>query len=229
MKRIITLLLIGMLAFSAFAADYESTLYIEAKVAEIVPTFILKASTTDTFADEASLNLNSSTAVTLKTGTHRFTRNVGNTEITDDNSLTVYFALYQNESRYAEDVSISLKFTTLKYIGNGDTNVMPTETATDKLEGNYETELPTVEKTYTRDASLGLIVSDIAKDTTKTATDTVTYKVDLDYSIFGYFIKSGEKLSCFKATYMLPSYDGTTKYMPFGNYRGTVTVTYTAN
>ena len=218
-----------MLAFSAFAADYTSTLYIEAKVAEIVPTFILKASTTDTFANEVSLGLTSTTAQTLNTGTHRFTRNVGNTAIADDNSLTVYFALYQNESRYAEDVSISFEFTALKYIGNGDTNAMPQETSTDKLEGNYKTGLPTVEKTFTRTASLGLIVSDITKDTTKTATDTVTYKIDLDYSIFGYFIKSGEQLSVFKATYLLPSYDGATKYMPFGNYKGTVTVTYTAN
>lgn len=215
-----------MLAFSLFATDYKADLYITAKVAEIVPTFILKASATDTFSNSVSLGLNSATPQTLDTGTHRFTRNVGNTAAADDNSLTVYFALYQNESRYAKDVSISLKFTALEYIGNGDTNAMPTG---ETLEGNYKTELPTVEKISTRTASLGLIVSDIAKDTTETSTDSVTYKIDLDYSIFGYFIKSGEQLSTFKATYQLPSYDGKTKYMPFGNYKGTVTVTYTSN
>lgn len=225
-----------MLAFGIFAGTFATTanpavLTINAKVEEIIPTFILRASTDSSLtvgSTTVDLGSNTDDIATLDTGTHRFTKGVGGT-VADDNSLVVYFGLVQNESRYASDITVSMEFSKLKYIGNGDTNDMPKGTTTDTLKDDYATELPVIDGISKRSSTIGLTVGDFTKNDANSNDEKITYTSTLDYSIFGYFIRKDTTLILFKATYNLPTYSDNRAYMPFGNYQGTVKVTYTSN
>lgn len=226
MKKIITLLMMGMLAFGIFGAtESTSTLTISATVEEIVPTFQLQASLNKTFLTHTDLNSTGGSTATLDTGKHRFINGITDlfNSTTENDTLVVYFRLLQTASRYATDVGISMTFTPLVYENK----------KTETLDGTYYTDLPVISDTNVRAGSLGLIVDAFTptetSTTTKSPKDTIEYKSNLDYSIFGYFIPANTTLLTFTATYKMPARDESTKYMPYGTYIGTVTVKYTIN
>ena len=234
MKKIITLLMMGMLAFGIFASTTNtSTLTISATVKDITPTFQLQSSLVSSFTSHKDLDSTNDKTATLNAGEHRFIN--GKTDLfngkTENDTLVVYFRLLQTESRYATDVNISMTFTRLVYAGrNGDGL---TSRDGENVEGNYYTDLPVLSEIVTRPESLGLKVESFTTTATSTtpsaSTDTIEYTSKLDYSIFGYFIPANTTLITFTATYNMPARDESTKYMPYGDYKGTVTVKYTTN
>ena len=234
MKKIITLLMMGMLAFGIFAsATNTSTLTILATVKDITPTFQLQSSLVSSFISHEDLDSTNGSTATLDAGAHRFIN--GKTDLfnskTENDTLVVYFRLLQTESRYATDVNISMTFTPLVYAGrNGDEL---TSRDNENVEGNYYTDLPVLSYIDERPESLGLKVESFTTTATSTtpsaSTDTIEYTSKLDYSIFGYFIPANTTLITFTATYNMPPRDESTKYMPYGDYKGTVTVKYTTN
>ena len=218
-----------MLAFSAFAGD-SSILYITAKVPEISPTFSLQATLNSSFTSYTNLDSKNGSTATLNAGENRFIN--GKTDLfnntTENDTLVVYFRLLQTESRYASDVKITMTFTPLVYQGRNSDGL--TTRNEEDVAGNYYTDLPVVSNITKRPSTIGLEVGDFtttSTSTTPTSKDsTIAYTSTLDYSIFGYFIPSNTELLTFTATYNMPVRDDNTTYMPYGDYKGSVTVLY---
>lgn len=233
MKRIITLLLIGMLAFSAFAST--TILNIEATVAKINPTYSIEgkitykknegkdakdtSTTASATSDIVSVDEGKATTANLKADNIRLT---SGTEVNnvdrDDDTFIVEVSLIQTEARYSGNIAVEFTFSELSYDNTKNGKTVDT-TAT------YKTDFPTLTQAYTRPGTLALNVGSLTT-TDKTGKGTV----NLEYTILGYFIKDGTKLTTVKATYTIPPYVGdtsSTAYLPFGKYSGTVTVTIT--
>ena len=232
MKRIITLLLIGMLAFSAFAGTQISSasLTINAKVTGKNPSYIMVASNT---AGDITLENLSGTTVTA-TETH-LTNDIyadGSSTTDANKTITFYLGIAQTESRFNSDVTLSLAFSKLTYAGvevtkdNQKTTEKPQDTEYDPIPA------PAVTATSHRSTTLALTVPEnLTKDTTNSSGDTSIYTLDLDYSIFGYFMKDNTGLMTMEVVYTIPATitdSDTRASMPLGTYTGTVTLTATS-
>ena len=225
MKRIITLLLIGMLAFSAFAST-TTTLNINATVAKISPTYSLNGYITygqnhgnggTSTVNTASTTVTEGNKGTITVEDIRLTKNTDNTK--DDNQFIVTVALIQNESRWYDTVNVEFQFSKISYdiTANGNQSTLP--------KGTYETDYPSTVTAVNRGATVALTVGTLNVSTVNTDGKC---NLDLKYSVFGYFIKSGITVTTLTATYNIPEWNGddvdSNGYFPFGNYTGSVKV-----
>ena len=233
MKRIITLLLIGMLAFSAFAynAADTTTLNIEATVARISPTYSLNGYITYGQNDgnggtstktTSSVTVAEGNAATIKAENIRLTSNTNTTK--DDNTFKITVALIQEEARWNEKVKVTFNFSRISYATDKTGN------QTTSPAGMYSTDYPTTVTAANRGNTLALTISDLDSTFLKT---TGNCSLTLDYNIFGYFMKSGLTLTTLTATYDIPDWKddyyaekGMEGYFPFGTYTGQVTVKF---
>lgn len=214
-----------MLAFSAFAAvkpstaGLSSTLTINAEVAAITPSYKMVAS-------NSTLTLESTASATEMTS-HK-TENLradGTAE-----TVTFYLGIAQLQARYNSDVTLTLKFSNLTFKENEKTKTS-TETAS-----YTPIPAPTV-TTLTggqRSETVALKVGDLTSGSTSDTENT--YTIELDYSIFGYFMPSTTGLMVMKVDYTVPTTvtedlktaENAKGYMPLGTYTGTVTLTATS-
>ena len=218
MKRIITILLIGMISLGMFATDLgSSTLTINANVIGKDPAYKMIASSS---APELT-GLTGDASTTYTTGDVY----VAGTGISKDSAtktdLTFYLGIAQTESRYSSKVTLSISFPQLvnEKAGTKDTNGK--EFKADPIP------LPTVTASDTRSETIALKVGSLTESSTKG-----TYTIDLGYSIFGYFMKDNTGLMILKVVYEIPttfSETTDTGYMPLGLYTGTVKLTATSN
>ena len=232
MKRIITLLLIGMLAFSAFAST--TTLNIEATVAKINPTYSVTGSITygKNAGNEATTTRTTTDTVTVAEGDNgdlkaphaRFTNSTEyNSVDKDDDTFIIKVSLLQTEARWTAPVTVKFDFSEIKY-SKGVADNQSNDPA-----GVFTTGKPSKITAKLRDTTVALAVTGAAESTTGDYTATLTY------SPFGYFIKSGAEIVSLTATYTIPEWKDNTSetatagYMPFGTYTGTVTVTISGN
>ena len=220
-----------MLAFSAFAADLgSSTLTINAKVTGKNPSYIMVASNT-----EGDITLEKLSGATVKAMETHSTNDIyadGSSTTAANKTITFYLGIAQTESRFNSDVTLSLAFSKLTYAGvevtkdNQKTTEKPNDTEYDPIPA------PEVSVTAHRSTTLALTVPEtLTKDTTHSSTDTSIYTLDLDYSIFGYFMKDNTGLMTMKVVYTIPATitDSSAKAsMPLGTYTGTVTLTATS-
>ena len=232
MKRLISFMMMVMLAFSIFAST-TTVLNIEATVAEIQPTYSLEGkltygkntgkedTTKSTTTQSVSIDEGSTTTVKLEAPNARFTSGTETTinNVTtdrDDDTFVVEVSLIQSEARYYGNVKVEFQFSEITYDVTANNKGTPN--------GTYSTGFPTkVEQSYSRTGTIALNVGGIS-----TLANGYCY-LNLEYTLFGYFIKNGTKITTLKATYDIPTWtdDDTDSsgYFPFGTYSGTVTVT----
>ena len=225
MKRLISFMMMVMLAFSIFAST-ATTLNINATVAKISPTYSLNGYITygQNHGNGGTSRINTSSVTVAEGNTATITaedvRLTKNTDITkDDNTFVVTVALIQNESRWYDTVNVEFQFSKISYntTANGNQSTLP--------EGTYETDYPSTVTAVNRGATVALTVGTL--DDSTIATDGKC-NLNLEYSVFGYFIKSGITVTTLTATYDIPEWktDDTDNggYFPFGTYSGTVKV-----
>ena len=227
-----------MLAFSAFAS--ATTLNIEATVAKINPTYSIEgkitykknegkdtkgtSTTASATSDIVSVDEGKAATANLKADNIRLT---SGTEVDnvdrDDDTFIVEVSLIQTEARYSGNIAVEFTFSELSY--DNEKNGKTVNGKTVDTTATYKTDYPTLTQEYTRSSTLALNVGSLTI-TDKTGKGTV----NLEYTILGYFIKDGTKLTTVKATYTIPPYVEDTSsaaYLPFGVYSGTVTVNIT--
>ena len=225
MKRLISFMLMVMLAFSIFAST-TTTLNINATVAKISPTYSLNGYITygQNHGNGGTSRINTSSVTVAEGNTATITaedvRLTKNTDTTkDDNTFVVTVALIQNESRWYDTVNVEFQFSKISYdiTANGNQSTLP--------KGTYETDYPSTVTAVNRGATVALTVGRL--DDSTIATDGKC-NLDLEYSVFGYFIKSGITVTTLTATYDITEWktDDTDNggYFPFGTYSGTVKV-----
>lgn len=232
MKKIITLLMMGMLAFGIFAS--ATTLDITATVAKINPTYSVTGSILygKNTGKEASTTTTTTGTVTVEEGKNgkltalnaRFTKSTEyNSVDKDDDTFIIKVSLLQTEARWTAPVTVKFDFSEIKYSKGVADN------QSDDPEGVFTTGKPSKITAKLRDTTVALAVTGGAESTSGDYTATLTY------SPFGYFIKSGAEIVSLTATYDIPAWDDensettTNGYMPFGTYTGTVTVTISGN
>lgn len=217
MKRIITLLLIGIISLGMFATDLgSSTLTINANVIGKDPAYKMIAS-----AKALELTGLTGNATTIyKTGDVYVAGTGISTNSSNKTDLTFYLGIAQTESRYSSNVTLSISFSQLVNEKAGTKDANGKEFKADPIP------LPTVTASSTRSETIALKVGPLTKSNTEG-----TYTIDLGYSIFGYFMKDNTGLMVLKVVYEIPtafSETTDTGYMPLGLYTGTITLTATS-
>lgn len=222
-RKLIIILMFCVFALGLFA-DTTSTINVELTVAKISPTYSLEGSIEygkNTGAEIATaktsagpVTVNEGNSGTLRAENIRLTNNTGSTK--DDKQFTLTVALKQNEARWSDDVTVTFAFSKFTY---SDETTKSGET----LGGTYTTDYPTEVIATKRADTIALTVGDLS------ALVNGVCSMKLDYSIFGYFIPSGITIVTLKAVYDIPSFNNTKPdgdgYFPYGNYKGSVTVT----
>lgn len=222
-RKLITILMFCVFALGLFA-DTTSIINVELTVAKISPTYSLEGSidygkntgaeTATTKTTVGPITVNEGANGTLRAENIRLTNNTDTSK--DDKQFNLTVVLKQNEARWSDDVNVTFAFSKFTY---SDETTKSGET----LGGTYTTDYPTEVIATKRADTIALSVGDLSALTNGKCSMT------LNYSIFGYFIPSGTTIVTLKAVYDVPSFDNTKLdgegYFPYGNYKGSVTVT----